>query len=1000
MNTLARAILLGAGRGVRRLDVTKSYPAALEHVAETGPAMDWILAALRRWGTPAIGFVGGYHIEKMIERYPEVHYFFHPDWQRGAAAAALVRAKSWLGAATLVGRADVVLAAPALERVMNSPGDVVWGAFDDGDPVAVAFIRAEEAPVHLDEITERLAARDPLASLEDWVGALGDSGLDVRRVDVAAHAASVTKPSAVARLLLGTKAQTLDRLRPLVRGATILDQLPFTVEAWRSNPDAILERARTTYGDRAVIVRSSSSAEDQFDATQAGRFASIEEVRADDPEALRDAVGRVIASFATVASVDDKADTSSQVFLQEQLREIRSSGVLMTADLESGAPYFVINLDRHSARANVVTSGSAGRVEKIVVHRAAGERVADPDVRRLVDVAVELEALVFHDALDIEFAFDHSGNLFVLQVRPLGAPPGGRRFRLTADDLAEEIAEIRQFVGERLRPSPLLVGEANLLGIMPDWNPAEMIGTAPRPLALSLYQRLVGDEAWAAARARLGYRDVRPEPLLLALGGRPYVDVRASFNSFLPAKLPRALAARLVDHQLARLRRAPELHDKVEFEVALTCAALDLEDDDPRWSDAPLEGDERALVRRLYVELTDRMILGESAAIADMHALIGELSPRRQAVLRHVKDRPHSLARAISTLVDDTRRFGLEPFSVLARMAFVALGFLRGLARRGVLSSGESEALLGALPTVSGAFRRDLGAHLRGELDRASFLEHYGHLRPSSYDITSPDYAAAPDLYLALGAPEREEAAVEPAAAHLILDGKRAAIDRLLAASGFRARGGELAAFIAQAIPGREQAKFEFMKSTGAVLELVTRLGARVGVDREAMSFLPIDRLARLSTDSPSAAFHTELLRDIEYGKKRWNLTCALQLPPLVGSVDEVESFAVREALPNFVGSKRVVAPIRRLGGEPIRDGLAGHIVLIESADPGYDWIFAHRIAGLVTRHGGVASHMAIRAAEFGLPAAIGCGELLFERVCRARLLELDGATQILRVIQ
>ena len=55
-----------------------------------------------------------------------------------------------------------------------------------------------------------------------------------------------------------------------------------------------------------------------------------------------------------------------------------------------------------------------------------------------------------------------------------------------------------------------------------------------------------------------------------------------------------------------------------------------------------------------------------------------------------------------------------------------------------------------------------------------------------------------------------------------------------------------------------------------------------------------------------------------------------------------------------------------------------GRIVLIPNADPGYDWLLARPIAGLVTMYGGANSHMAVRAAELSLPAAIGVGELLY----------------------
>jgi len=60
---------------------------------------------------------------------------------------------------------------------------------------------------------------------------------------------------------------------------------------------------------------------------------------------------------------------------------------------------------------------------------------------------------------------------------------------------------------------------------------------------------------------------------------------------------------------------------------------------------------------------------------------------------------------------------------------------------------------------------------------------------------------------------------------------------------------------------------------------------------------------------------------------------------------------------------------------------------LIENADPGFDWIFSHNIAGLVTQYGGVNSHMAIRCAELGIPAAIGVGDKIYENLHEGRLM-------------
>ena len=46
---------------------------------------------------------------------------------------------------------------------------------------------------------------------------------------------------------------------------------------------------------------------------------------------------------------------------------------------------------------------------------------------------------------------------------------------------------------------------------------------------------------------------------------------QARFNSFLPALLPDTIGEKLVNAWLDRLEKCPEFHDKVEFEVALTC---------------------------------------------------------------------------------------------------------------------------------------------------------------------------------------------------------------------------------------------------------------------------------------------------------------------------------------------------------------------------------------------------------------------------------------------
>ena len=74
-------------------------------------------------------------------------------------------------------------------------------------------------------------------------------------------------------------------------------------------------------------------------------------------------------------------------------------------------------------------------------------------------------------------------------------------------------------------------------------------------------------------------------------------------------------------------------------------------------------------------------------------------------------------------------------------------------------------------------------------------------------------------------------------------------------------------------------------------------------------------------------------------------------------------------------------------------------IVIIPQADPGYDWLFGQGISGLVTMYGGANSHMAIRAAEFRLPAAIGVGTKKYQEILNAKILEISPTQKLLRVV-
>ena len=138
-----------------------------------------------------------------------------------------------------------------------------------------------------------------------------------------------------------------------------------------------------------------------------------------------------------------------------------------------------------------------------------------------------------------------------------------------------------------------------------------------------------------------------------------------------------------------------------------------------------------------------------------------------------------------------------------------------------------------------------------------------------------------------------------------------------------------------------------------------------------------------------SVAEHFRVL--VRQAEAEYDLSQAIKLPYLITDPADVHVVPLLKSRPNYVTQKSVEAEVVFLSGQAVApQSLEGKIVLIEGADPGYDWIFMSALRGLITKFGGANSHMAIRCAELGIPAAIGCGEQIFATALEASALCLD----------
>lgn len=1001
-------VVLGAGK-----PSSGSTPSALSKTTSDRRVLDWLIEAFGVIENADFFYVGGYGLDSVIKHYPNVRYSINENWSSSGSYTSLNKVALSEYEEVYVCYGDTVFRENVVSGLVRGTSECViaidtsyqerYSARTDADLESAEIVGIDLDGTMLSFEAKRChhsgaeftglmklsgqalqtvcaLPENPCWGILDMLNALVLSGHPAKTVDIQGEWAELNAPQDLARFVLGTKAETLDRLRPLCRKAQIGEQVRLTWMEWSASESICLERIQRTFPAELLAVRSSSLSEDGWNSSNAGGYDSFLNVSSQENGPLREAVQKVFASYKFV-------DNENQVLVQRMCRDVAFAGVVFTRTIDRGAPYYIINYDDSSANTDTVTGGGAGELRTVVIHRemADEEYLPDPRLERVLDSVKEIEALVGYDSLDIEFACDSSGRIHILQVRPIAV--SHEFHRIDDDDFARGLEEAMYQFDSYQTAAPGCLSERTIFAIMPDWNPAEIIGTKPRPLSLSLYQYLITDDIWAQQRAQSGYRDVRPQPLIVSFVGQPYVDTRASFTSFVPKTVSDDLACRLVGHYVEELALKPHLHDKVEFEIAFTAWTPDilsrLEERLPpdRFSDSDYKEIEEGL-KSIFVSGVNLV----DHSFAQLYVLEERLSTASARNLPPL--------RLAYILLEDCKRFGTLPFAHLARAGFVAASLLRSLVNTGVLTAGRVDDFMTSLTTVSSDFRSDASRVASGSLSTRDLVERYGHLRPGTYDITCSAYHEDPDNYIypLIGDTSEQPSSFQWSSKEM------ADIGKILEEAGIIISIPSFCCFLRRAIEGREKAKFVFTRSLSRALDCIQQWGNQMNLQRDDLSYLHWNDFLRLQSGVGSVSVQSWVESRIEEGRESYRLTSSAELPALLVERNDFVSFEKASSQPNFVTNKRVSNEIVEIGKTACADvDLEGKIVLIPQADPGYDWLFGMRIGALVTMYGGANSHMAIRSAELGLPAAIGIGEKLYETLRRSKRLIIDCATRTIR---
>jgi glutamine kinase len=744
-----------------------------------------------------------------------------------------------------------------------------------------------------------------------------------------------------------SKAFWLARVRDSALCRYVPAFIVITVWQWRADPNQCLLRIYKQFRGTLVAVRSSRVGECTGATAQAGRYRSVGTLDSSDSEALRKAITAVVKSYG---DSKDEDELLVQTWISESIAVLGATSAAATQYPGTASVSYHVGNETYA-----VTAGSTNVQRFWLLSGARATACWPSPVLRAFMLLTRLEKTLNLNALELEIAVDRRGRLRLLQVTPSTSV-----VKNAAQTQVKSTRRRAQSAFQRcVKPRAGELGRTTVFGLMPDWNPAELIGEHPRALAASLFDTLITRRTWREARIALGYRRSEVHPLMTLLAGRPYVDARASLNSLIPGALSDDLARPVIEASIQKLRLQPSLHDRIEIELQPTCTSF-AEEWRQQLAAAGLNTAEQRKWQAALVTLESRWMT----------------LPSHEASVRVLRNSLHAFHTSIATAGNDVRALAhclthIEqamalPFAAHARLAFVARFQLTSLVTAGAIAESRLAALFTSMVVTQSR--------------AAKATNTSGTQRPSTFDIRVAPVEARDVIR------KRSPATIS------LTHRERHDVNALLASNGIQMEAENWLALSRRRIELREHTKYILSNTLSYWLSALTRWGAMHSFEPDDLSHINVSALI-------ACRDITQTRQRIEANRQQHERDQLVRMPILIAHQRDLHANTDSILRPTFIGRGRVSGRIKVIDRFTKRAPItSGTIVLIRAADPGYDWIFGYPIVALVTCFGGPHSHMAIRCNELALPCALGCGEGVYETLLQARCISIDLEQQHLSI--
>lgn len=558
-------------------------------------------------------------------------------------------------------------------------------------------------------------------------------------------------------------------------------------------------------------------------------------------------------------------DSDEDILMKNMTDDVIISGVCFTRDIFYNRPYYMITYyDNEDA---ALTDGN-----KVVKTRWIAKNVSREfvDLRflKVIENVRKIEASYPDaEALDIEFSVSKDERVEIIQVKPFVEV--SNRSGIMSD---------RDFIDTKAFAKCSYLDKSHILSDTAYENPALTIGNNPRPLDYSLYRELITAKIWNEAIRELGYTAVDDE-VMQKIGNKPYISVSCCFDAFTPKAVDEQLRYKLTEYYGEKLKNNKSAHAQIEYEIIYNTYDFNIED---RLGELAEHGFTEAEIQTLKNSLHE--VTGytlrhyDGMCSEDMNSIETMVNLRHEIRNQHPlqENNVMKLYKYISELLDSIKKYGTPQFVRQERCAVMAECFCRSLVDKGYFTQTEMDAFKSSISTVKVEFERDYRRYANGIMSREEFNKLYGHLRPETYDIRT-------DCYRNMDS----EAVVAELEAEANMTGEARLLDtdklkQAIADAEFNITPEKLMDFIIRSTKNKEYFRFEFTKSLSLILEIIIKLGDKLGIAREDMSYLEIqDLLSYHSRDS--------YIQIIEQRRDMYHANTYLILPEVIFAVGDID---------------------------------------------------------------------------------------------------------------